>query len=665
MKKKKRRSFAGRLTRRIVTWLLVILAFLTFWIGLFSYIIIEHYYSFSYHQSMRVTSEYTRRILSDVHVAIQNNTYEIERTIDQPDQLQGLLERIVRQNPRIRSCGISFIENYYPKKGRSFCPYAWRSGEGEQQEVKSMVMRGEETNYLDSEWFTETLAADSLCWSKPFFDGHEATQPMVAELVPIHDRQGRPVAVLGVDVSLDWLTRKLGEIDSLSNLKQALGKNRGSNGQVNSYSCIISRDGTYIVHPDVKRILKDNIFNHVKPWIEDDSVAIDSLRLAIQMGWESRKENLDRYYVDGPMGFLFFMPVKHTDWMVVTFVNWKAIAIPGFASTIFLLCTIFVSVIVLYVVCKRTVKRVTKPLRQLAKSADEVAKGNFDASLPELKHNDEIMLLRDSFENMQQSLSKYIEELTTTTASKSAIENELKIAHDIQMSMLPKTFPPFPNRSDLDIFGRLTPAKAVGGDLFDFFIREERLFFCIGDVSGKGVPASLVMAVTRSLFRNISAHESKPDLIVKAINDSLASGNESNMFVTLFVGVLHLPTGILHYCNAGHDAPLLIGRNVIPLAVESNIPAGVMAEWQFSEQQADLTSGTTIFLYTDGLTEAEDATHAQFGEERMLEVARQTITRKPTDAMQLIDQMTSAVRAFVGDAEQSDDLTMLAIKITY
>ena len=128
------------------------------------------------------------------------------------------------------------------------------------------------------------------------------------------------------------------------------------------------------------------------------------------------------------------------------------------------------------------------------------------------------------------------------------------------VAMLPKIYPPYPERDDVDVYGQLTPAKEVGGDLFDFYIRDEKLFFSIGDVSGKGVPASLYMVITRALFRTISAHESSPERIISNLNDVMSKDNESNMFVTMFVGVLDLPTGRLHYCNAGHDAPLLIGN---------------------------------------------------------------------------------------------------------
>ena len=269
--------------------------------------------------------------------------------------------------------------------------------------------------------------------------------------------------------------------------------------------------------------------------------------------------------------------------------------------------------------------------------------------------------MRDSFENMQQSLKTYIEELKVTTASKAAIENELKVAHDIQMSMLPKIFPPYPERHDIDIFGLLNPAKDVGGDLFDFCIRDNQLFFCIGDVSGKGVPASLVMAVTHSLFRNISAHTAKPHFIMSALNKALADGNDNNMFVTIFIGVLDLGNGHLCYCNAGHDEPLLIGEHVDLLPCDPNLPVGIMPEWEFSLQEMDIAPKTTIFLYTDGLTEAEDGNHAQFDLQRVVDKASSLVAEGKNQPTVIVNEMTEAVGAFVGDATQSDDLTMLAI----
>ena len=247
-------------------------------------------------------------------------------------------------------------------------------------------------------------------------------------------------------------------------------------------------------------------------------------------------------------------------------------------------------------------------------------------------------------------------------AQKASIERDLHIASSIQMGMLPKNFPTRDDRDDVELYASLTPAKDVGGDLFDFYIRDEKLFFCIGDVSGKGIPASLVMACTRSVFRTVSARESMPDRIVNTMNETIADMNESNMFVTLFVGVLDLPTGRLRYCNAGHDAPLLVGAGVGTLPCDSNIPVGVMASWKYTLQEVLVFTGTTIFLYTDGLTEAEDATHAQFRLERVNEVAAQALAQQKQEPKSLITMMTDAVHQFVDDAEQSDDLTMMAIR---
>ena len=236
------------------------------------------------------------------------------------------------------------------------------------------------------------------------------------------------------------------------------------------------------------------------------------------------------------------------------------------------------------------------------------------------------------------------------------MQGELQIASGIQMSMVPKVFPPFPERDDLDMSADIIPAKEVGGDLYDFFMRDEKLFFCIGDVSGKGIPASLVMAVTRTTFRNLSAHEDSPGRIVSAMNDSLSAMNESNMFVTFFCGVLDMTNGILRYCNAGHNPPLVLTDEIRTLAVEPNLPLGIMAGFEFTEQEMPFSYDDSVFLYTDGLTEAENAEHEQFGEERMMDSLH---GRK--DAASHLKEVEENVAMFVNEAPQSDDLTMLFI----
>lgn len=244
------------------------------------------------------------------------------------------------------------------------------------------------------------------------------------------------------------------------------------------------------------------------------------------------------------------------------------------------------------------------------------------------------------------------------------IDSELNIARNIQMAMLPTRFPPFPDYQNISSYGVLEPAKEVGGDLFDFYVRDDKLFFCIGDVSGKGVPSALVMAVTRSLFRSFTSYINSPAQIVSQMNESLTGeANDQNMFVTLFLGVLDLTSGDFSYCNAGHDAPILIGSeetSPLLLPVAANLPLGVLSGFSFSEQSAHVEPGDTIFLYTDGLTEAENTGKELFGMERMMNVVRQW--HAGIAPQEQIASMQAAVKEFVGAGQQSDDITLFSIK---
>ena len=236
------------------------------------------------------------------------------------------------------------------------------------------------------------------------------------------------------------------------------------------------------------------------------------------------------------------------------------------------------------------------------------------------------------------------------------MEGDLKIASAIQMSMIPKADSLGAVRKDLDMAASIIPAKEVGGDLYDFFIRDERLYFCIGDVSGKGIPASLVMAVTRSMFRTLAVRESSPASIVKSMNDSIVEMNENNMFITFFCGVLDLATGRLRYCNAGHNAPLILTDAIRTLDVQPNLPLGIIGGMAFAEQETTLRPDDALFLFTDGLTEAENVNHELFGEARV-----DAVLHCWRSAKEHLDAVTAAVDAFVGDAPRSDDLTMLFI----
>ena len=227
------------------------------------------------------------------------------------------------------------------------------------------------------------------------------------------------------------------------------------------------------------------------------------------------------------------------------------------------------------------------------------------------------------------------------------------------MGMIPKIFPPFPERKDVDLQAVLYPAKEVGGDLYDFFIENEKLYFIIGDVSGKGVPASLFMAITRSLFRTLSSNVLSPSAILSAMNSSISETNESAMFVTLIIGILDLPTGRLKLCNAGHNAPVLLQDGSASfLELKNNLFAGIVNNYAFADEEFTLAKGSKFFLYTDGVTEAENESKELYGDNRLLETLK---TNSGQDVRQLVDTVIASVKTYAGEAEQSDDLTVLVI----
>ncbi len=235
------------------------------------------------------------------------------------------------------------------------------------------------------------------------------------------------------------------------------------------------------------------------------------------------------------------------------------------------------------------------------------------------------------------------------------IESELRIARRIQEEMLPKSLL---DRADLAVQGFLAPAKEVGGDLFDYFVRDEKLFFCIGDVCGKGIPAAMVMAVAHSLLRQLCEQEEDPACIVGKLNGEACRNNESGVFLTLFLGVLDLTSGRLRYCNAGHEHPLFIRDTVEELPALANVPVGAFNDFEYRGQETDVAPGAVLFLFTDGVSEAMDINRQQYGRKR-LRAFLSGCSRQP-DA--LVHAVGDSVRTFVGTAGQSDDITMLAIR---
>jgi sigma-B regulation protein RsbU (phosphoserine phosphatase) len=251
-----------------------------------------------------------------------------------------------------------------------------------------------------------------------------------------------------------------------------------------------------------------------------------------------------------------------------------------------------------------------------------------------------------------------MEQLRKSSAEKERLSSELQLASQIQRNMMPIGHYV---QDSVDIFGSLIPAREMGGDLFDYKIRDEKLFFCIGDVCGKGAPAAMLMAYAHSLLWGLTHNENNPARIVESLNKVASHNNESCTFFTLFYGVLDLPTGRLHYCNAAHNPPYILSDDVMMLDCDPNQPVGPLEDAEFTLQTIMLAPGSTIFLYTDGLTEANNKEGRELGPERAEAVLKKCIEQqlKPEE---IVNTVTDAVHQFTMGAEQYDDLTMLAVR---
>ena len=584
------------------------------------------------------TSLRVEGILNRVEVASNMTKWLVERHPDKADSMFVYSRGMLLNNPDFYNCSIAFEPYYFKEKGRYFSAYTKHIGDS----LRTIQGGSDHYQYFFTDWYLMSQLLGKPCWTEPYMDLDVATN--TSEMVTsycqtIKNREGQVIGVINTSLSITWLSKTISEVKPYPN----------------SYSIMIGRGGTYFVHPDTTKITRQTIFTQT---LEHPDTAMTALGYAMQSG----EEGVKHMNIDGKESYVFYKPLGHTG-CSMAIVCPESDIFSGFdrlRRTIMTIVT--VGLLLMLYLFIRIITRELKPLRRLAKEAETIASGQFDAVLPDFQRTDEIGQLSQSFGNMQQSLVKYIDELKTTTAQKASIESDLRIASDIQMGMLPEKFPTKNDRDDVQLFASLTPAKEVGGDLFDFYFRDDKLFFCIGDVSGKGAPASLFMAVTRSAFRTVSAHETMPNHIVETINKTIADMNKMNMFVTLFVGVLDLPTGLLLYCNAGHDAPLLVGTGVGELPCDSNIPVGFMPDWEYTLQEAEIYAGTTIFLFTDGLTEAMNAENEEFQMDRITAVATQALANQQQEPRQLISLMTDAVHAFVGEAEQSDDLTMMGIQ---
>ena len=456
---------------------------------------------------------------------------------------------------------------------------------------------------------------------------------------PLYDANGNLYAIITADLSLEWLTDLVGDIKAFER----------------SYNLMVSRNASFIVHPDHNLILNETIYSSTYGDEDESLKKMQDDMVHCRAGQVLRDK-------EGGKFFVFYSPVETTCWSVAIVCPRSELYLGVRKLRGLLIILGLIMLLLMMYLSYHGIRKVVAPVEDFSDVAKKIAHGEFNAELPKIQSQDELKDLHDSFEYLQQSLVKYIEELKSTTPNKERIESELRIAQAIQMGMLPKSFPAFPERDDITLAAKIVPAKEVGGDLYDFFIENEKLYCIVGDVSGKGIPASLVMAVTCRLFRSVASYHDKPEEILTSLNDSLSDGNESNMFCTAFLGILDLRTGELAYCNAGHNAPLVIEKNgnVSAIDVIPNLPLGLFEGFPYQGQETRIDKETMLYLFTDGVNEAENNEKEQLGDERLVSILKMNAGIEPKE---IVEITFAEVERHADGANQSDDITVMCIKI--
>ncbi len=583
-------------------------------------------------------------IMSSASHAVNNVAVEAidELTAAKADTgaLFEITRKLVERNPAIVGSILALPEHYIDGQ-KFFAAYSIRNPET--GEVGTSQVGNEDYDYFAMDWYLVPKLLDKPYWSDPYFDEGAGNIKMCTYSCPLKDARGKFIGVLTADLPIEWLSEVVNDIKPYPS----------------SYNLMVGKDASYIVHTNSDRILRETIFTATYNMTDTTVRHIGREMISGHRG----SQLLDN---DGTKSLVFYTPVPSSGWSVAMVCPMKDIHKGTTVMAFTLAIILLIILILIFITVNLVIGKMTAPLHAFSESAGKIAEGDFNAPLPEIKSRDEMFMLKESFHHMQLSLTDYIERLTETTSAKERIESELNIAREIQMSMIPKIFPPYPERHDIDIYASMRPAKEVGGDLYDFFLDEGRLYFAVGDVSGKGVPASLFMAVTRSIFRSIATSSGNPGAIISAMNNAMCDGNEANMFVTLFVGIVDLNTLEMRYSNAGHNPPVIMDKDgrasFIDVASCSGLPVGLFADYEYTNAVMRLQDNDKLILYTDGLTEAENKSAELYGEDRLLKMLNAKSGLAHLTVRDLLENILADVEGHVAGAAQSDDLTVMVMQ---
>lgn len=560
--------------------------------------------------------------------------YLSEDAQSDPARIKSMLHAMIENDPLIFGAAAAFEPGAFGNPGR-VAPYLYRSSGGVAEKDLAAAY-----DYTDGthEWYTTPRDTLQDVWTEPYFDHGGGEVMMSTFAVPI-TRGGRFVGVVTADIMLATLQQEPEPVE--------LPGYRGFG--------LISKKGLIIALDDPELAGKMTLMQLAKA-VECHELEL----LASEMLAGRRGVMLCTTIPDEPPQYIAYVPIRQSGWSYGAAIDRSRILRPVYLElrerglfTLAIVATVGVVIALLSF-------RLTRYVPRLAAAMESLGKGDLTARA-DVRSGDELQALGDGFNAMTARLGEQIEEIKRQTAAREAVESDLRVAREIQESLLPRAFPPFPDRSEFELHAANLPARHVAGDFFDFFfITPDELLMIIADVSGKGVPASMLMAVTRTLVRNVGLGGAGPADVLTRVNDALSRDNQSGLFVTAWVGMYEPSTGVLRWSSAGHPPPMLVSDAAAPHAIEGDtgLVLGIIEGSLYTEHAYSLRPGESILAYTDGVSEARGPGGELFGDERIRSLL--TVALRD-DARALCDRVIREIDRYQ-ESHLADDVTVLTLR---
>lgn len=542
--------------------------------------------------------------------------------------LESYLRGVVESNPDIYGSCIVFRPYGFDPTANGYGPYFYRTDTG----IEFVQLAEPQYNYFQWDWYRRPRDAGEPLWTEPYFDDGGGGVLMTTRAVPFR-RDDTFWGVATIDIALTQL------------MDDAKRISVGRTG----YAFIISQSGRYLAFPDQTRVMRTTL--------QTTNAALAGQMLAGGPGFIRTMEPLR-----GAEAWIAYAPIEAAGFSLALVYPQREVLGEAFSLQREQLALGVLGLVALFAGLVFVTRSISRPIRELATAARELAQGDLERPVQVDAHTEEVRSLAFAFGKMTRDLRMRMQELRYTTTVKERIEGELSAARSIQMSLVPKNFPAFPDRPEIDLHALVKPAREIGGDFYDFhLIADDWLCFFIGDVSGKGVPAALFMAVTKTLLRASSPKPGALAEMISTVNNELCQQTDSGMFVSLLYALLDLRTGALELASAGHPSPFILGAGgaVTPMDTRRNVALGASPRLDYDITHAQLAPGDALFLYTDGVTEALNPA-GQFYTPARLQIALKDLAT--LSAEKITRGVARDVQTFTAEHEQSDDISVMAVR---